>query len=85
LAGLIEPDPAPGVTRFFFQEGRIAESPLGGVPGFIGAHACADVLGYLLLKMKLHLVIQSLSVLVATEQGLQLEPNSPSPHHDIHS
>ncbi|PYT85741.1 MAG: hypothetical protein DMG36_27240, partial [Acidobacteria bacterium] len=70
---------------FFLECSRVPKSPLGGVARFFPAHACVDVLGYLLLKMKLHLVIQSLNVLVATEQGLQLEPNSPSPRHDIHS
>jgi len=57
LGELFQPAPAPGVARFFFQEDRIAKSPLGGVPGFFGAHACGDVLGDLLVKMELNFVV----------------------------
>src|SRR5215469_10346582 len=54
LSNLLQPGPAPGIAGFFLEECRVAEGAHGGVAGFFAAHAASDVLGDLLVKMKLN-------------------------------
>src|SRR5438067_12365973 len=57
LSEVFEPEPAPGVAGFFFEQRGTAESAHGGVAGFSWAHAGGNVFGDLLIEMELDFVV----------------------------
>ena len=54
-----------------------------GMAGFLGAHASGEVFGDLLIKVKLHFIVELLRVPAAAEQSLKAQPQSLSPQHAL--
>jgi hypothetical protein len=54
---LFEPDPAPGVACFLFEERGVAKGAHGSVVSFLRTHARSEVLSNLLFEMKLNFVV----------------------------
>jgi hypothetical protein len=67
---------------FFFEHRCVAKSSQGCVPRLFRVHTGGDILGNLLIKMKLNFIIQSLSDVLTMEQRLQPQPESFGPHYD---